>query len=99
MPQITLRVDDDLARRLKIAASSAGRSVNAFAGSVLRAAVDPELAGDEAQRLRERLRAAGLLEEGIPLRAAAPDPAAVRAARRAAGGGTSLAQLVSEGRR
>ncbi len=52
--QLTLRLDDDLARHLKAKAEEEGRSVNALAVSALRDLVDPELAGDERARLRER---------------------------------------------
>jgi hypothetical protein len=98
MKQISLRVPQQLADDLKRAAADRGASVNSFATTALRAAVDPEFSGDEAERLRERLRRAGLLwePEGV-----APDPpvlAELERARAAAGKGTSLSELVSEGR-
>lgn len=97
MSQLTLRVSDVLARRLKDAAAAQGRSLNAWATDVLSAAVDPDLAGDEVERLRERLRRAGLLVPvGAPRRR--PPRADVERARAAAGKGTSLADLVAEGR-
>ncbi|MGI8631381.1 MAG: transcriptional regulator [Solirubrobacterales bacterium] len=99
MAQVTLRVDDGLASRLKQVASGRDQSVNAFATAVLRAAVDPELAGDEAAQLRERLDRAGLLV-GWPQRSdPGPDEQAVDDARRRAGSGTQLSSLVTEGRR
>lgn len=98
MQQLTLRVDADLARRLKVVAAAQGRSVNAYAGAVLRAAVDPELATAEAERLRERLAQAGLLAESVGAPGGPPEPATVKRARARAGRGRMLSDLVSEGR-
>jgi plasmid stability protein len=100
MTQMTLRLPDGLAERLKQAARAHGSSLNRYACAVLAAAVDPDLAGDEAARLRERLRQAGLLApippETRPARR--PDRAAVAEARAAAGRGRPLADLVTEDR-
>jgi hypothetical protein len=100
MAQLTLRIPEGLARRLKQAAKARGSSVNRYAGEVLAAAVDPDLAGDEAARLRERLAQAGLLASMPPENRPArrPDPAAVATARAAAGQGRPLAELVAEDR-
>lgn len=95
---MTLRIDEDLARRLKLVAASRDQSVNSYAGAVLRAAVDPALAGDEAARLRERLAQAGLLAPVEPHSTSRPDEAAVQRARRRAGRGRSLSDLVAEDR-
>ncbi len=65
--------------------------------SVLDAATDPDLAGDEADRVRERLAAAGLLIQPRP-RPGRPDAAEVAAARSRAGRGTPLSEIVSAGR-
>lgn len=98
MAQLTLRLDDHLARELKVAAKAEGRSLNAWASAVLRAAVDPDMAGDEADRLRERLRRAGILAQpGGPPRPRPPEEELARA-RAAAGRGRLLSDLVSEGR-
>jgi plasmid stability protein len=97
MVQLTLRVDEALAQRLKATAAEQGRSVNSYATAVLRAAVDPALAGDEVERMRARLAQAGLLAAAIPV-AERPEEAAVRRARRRAGQGRPLSDLVSEGR-
>lgn len=99
MTQVTLRIDDQLNRELKAAAAARGTSFNAWATAVLRAAVDPDLADDEAERLRARLRRSGLLEESSPppgLNRPAAD--AVERARRSAGRGRLLSDLVSEDR-
>jgi hypothetical protein len=99
MRQVTLRLPDDLADRLKRAAQAQQRSVNGYATAVLAAAVDPELAGDEAARVRERLARAGLLEPIATTPRARPSKAAVARARKRAGKGRPLSDLVSEGRR
>jgi predicted transcriptional regulator len=99
MRQVTLRLPDELADRLKEAAREQGRSVNGYASAVLAAAVDPELAGDEATRIRERLARAGLLAPPSDGARRRPSKAAVARARRRAGKGRTLSELVSEGRR
>jgi len=98
MVQLTLRVDGDLARRLKVVAAARGQSVNAYAGAVLHAAVDPDLATAEAERVRERLAQAGLLAATTPGSGPRPDGDALARARRRAGGGQPLSELVAEGR-
>lgn len=95
--QMSLRLPDDLAARVRERAARSGKSVNGWIALVLSAAVDPELAGSEAERVRERLRRAGLLDEA-PGSAREPDPAAVARARQAAGGGTPLAAIVTDER-
>lgn len=97
MAQLSLRIEDALARRLKDVAADHGRSVNAYVSSVLSAAVDPELAGDEAQRVRERLARAGLLGEPGAVVARPPEDA-IAAARQRAGRGRPVSDVVSEGR-
>lgn len=98
MRQVTLRLDDELARQLKDVANQMGRSVNAYAGLVLRAAVDPALAGDDAARLRERLDRAGLLASPSNAVVSRPSAAELESARKEAGRGRPLSELVSEGR-
>jgi predicted transcriptional regulator len=99
MRQVTLRLPDELADRLKEAAHAQERSVNGYAAAVLAAAVDPELAGDEATRVRERLARAGLLAPTSARARRRPSKAAVARARKRAGKGRALSELVSEGRR
>jgi plasmid stability protein len=99
MAQITVRLDEPLARQVKTHAAALGRSVNAWVVAVLRAAVDPDLADSESERTRARLARAGLLLVPERGRAGAPpEPKRVREARRAAGSGTPLSTLVSDGR-
>lgn len=97
MAQVTLRVPDELARRLREAAAAEGRSLNAWATAVLAAMVDPDFAGEGVTRIRERLRRAGLLAEGGgPVDR--PDTQRLARARARAGRGRSLSDIVSEGR-
>jgi hypothetical protein len=99
MRQIILRVSDGLALRLKQAASERGQSMNSYASAVLGAAVDPELAGSEAARIRERLARAGLLAGSTRAADRRPSEDALRPARKRAGRGRPLSELVSEERR
>lgn len=80
--------------RVRAAAAAAGRSLNDYICVVLDAATDPELGTDEAQRVRDRLRLAGLLAVTGEPRPAPPEHA-VAAARAAAGRGTPLSEIVS----
>jgi hypothetical protein len=97
MSQMTLRTSDDLMRRVRAAAQREGRSLNDYVTSVLDAATDPDLAGSEAERIRERLAAAGLLAPPGASRRR-PPARSLDAARRAAGKGRPLSEIVSDGR-
>jgi hypothetical protein len=94
---MTWRSPDELLERVRRAAAHRGRSMNEFVTAVLDAATDPELAGSDAARLRERLDRAGLLVPAGPSRRR-PDSDRVEAARAKAGAGTPLSRLVDEGR-
>jgi len=99
MRQLTLRVPEELAERLKGAARDREDSVNGYAVKVLSAAVDPDLAADEMTGLKERLARAGLLltPERV-LRKGRPSARAVSRARAAAGRGRPLSSFVAEDR-
>jgi hypothetical protein len=99
MAQLTIRTTDELVEQIKRVAAGEGRSMNEWVVFVLRSAVDPDLAGSEAERVRERLRRAGLLSEWNEPPPPPPDPALLAKARRRAAKGTSLSDLVIEGRR
>jgi hypothetical protein len=97
MSQVTWRAEDELVRRVKCTAERRGMSTNEYLTRVLRAATDPDLEGDEAQAVRAKLAQAGLLDSsGTPRER--PDREAFERARQAAAGGTTLQDLVSEGR-
>lgn len=98
MTQFSVRLPDELAEQVRQHAARAGASVNAWITLVLTAAVDPDLAGSEAERTRERLARAGLLSPPSR-RATRPDERRVSAARAAAGRGRPLAEIVSDERR
>ena len=96
---MTWRTSDELLERVRRQAQQRGRSLNDWVSAVLTAATDPDLAGDEAQQVRERLAAAGLLDPVVTAVRRRPGDADVVRARAAAGQGTPLSQLVGEGRR
>ena len=93
MSQVTWRAPDELVERVRRAAERQGRSLNAYLTRLAEAAVNPELAGDELERLRERLTRAGLIAEPGPRRRR-PDREAVAGAGRRAGHGTPLSDLI-----
>jgi uncharacterized protein (DUF1778 family) len=98
MTQVTLRLPLELVQRLKHAARVRGQSLNSWAALVFTAAVDPDLAGDAADQLRERLARAGLLAPLEGRARARPDADRVARARAAAGKGRALSDFVDEGR-
>ncbi len=98
MHQISLRAPDEIVSRVRDSARAEGMSVNAFIVHVLDAATSSEHLDDLGQRLRERLRRAGLLDEPALYEGPVPDPVAVAAAGRRAARGTPLSDYVSEGR-
>ena len=97
MTQFSLRLSDDLADQVRVHAERSGRSVNGWIALVLSAAVDPALAGSEAERTRERLARAGLLAEP-GAHGTRPDPRRVARARKAAGRGRPLGEIVANSR-
>lgn len=94
---MTWRTSDELLARVRRQAELHGRSLNDWVTTVLAAASDPSFAGSEAEQVRERLAQAGLLAAaGAPRKR--PSARRVADARAAAGRGTPLSDLVSEGR-
>jgi hypothetical protein len=98
MTQVTWRAPDHVVEHARLAAAREGRSLNEYITRVIQAATDPALAGSDVERLQERLARAGLLVPEDPLRRQRPDPKVVEEARREAGRGTPLSDLVVEGR-
>ena len=97
MAQMTWRADEELLEHVRASAAQAGQSMNEFVTTAMRTMTDPDFSAPGAERLRERLARAGLLvRRGAPV--PRPDPAAVAAARREAGAGTALSDIVSAGR-
>jgi plasmid stability protein len=99
MAQFTIRLDDVLASEVKAEAAAQGHSVNSWVVAVLDAAVNPDLEDSGLARTRGRLQRAGLLATtrsggGAPR----PDRSRLESARKAAGKGTPLSRLVSDGR-
>ena len=99
MAQLTIRTDDRLVEQVRRAAAARSQSMNEFVAHVLDVATNPESATTADDRIRERLAAAGLLAPTTPRPASSRPPRdAVRRARKRAGAGTPLADLVSSGR-
>jgi len=97
MSQVTWRAPDELVERVRQVAASQGRSLNDYLTRLAEAAVDPDLAGDDMERLRERLARAGLLVAPGSKRRR-PDRDAVAHASRRAGHGTPLSELIKQER-
>ena len=97
---MTWRASEELLERVRRQAVEQGRSLNDWVTVVLDAASNPSTAGGQAERLRERLGRAGLLEVPGPTRAvsSSPTPEQLARARAAAGTGTPLATFVDDGR-
>lgn len=96
--QLTLRVEDDLADGLRAFAEREGKSVNAVASNALRALIDPDAAGSETDRYRERLRRMGLLAEPALKAGPRPDPHELAEAARQAAKGKMLSDIILEDR-
>jgi predicted transcriptional regulator len=100
MQQFSVRLSDERGAAVRRLAAVRERSVNQTFEDLVAAATDPAHAASELAGLRERLSRAGLVFDVGELPAApAPDEAELLRARAAAGGGTPLSELVSEGRR
>lgn len=97
MGQVSWRASDELIDRVRAAAAAENRSMNEYLTRLAEAATDPDYAEDAWARTRERLARAGLLVPPGPPRKR-PDPALLEEARRMAGQGVPLSDLISEGR-
>jgi hypothetical protein len=100
MQQFSVRLSDERGDAVRRLATTRGRSVNQTFEDLVAAATDPTHASSELVALRERLARAGLAFDVSALPdAPAPTEQELERARAAAGRGTPLAELVSEGRR
>ena len=100
MQQFSVRLSDEHGAAVRRLAAARGRSVNQTFEDLVVAATDPTHAGSELVALRERLGRAGLVFDVSALPAVPPPgERELERARAAAGRGTPLAELVSEGRR
>jgi predicted transcriptional regulator len=100
MQQFSVRLSDEHGAAVRHLAAARQRSVNQTFEDLVAAATDPSHAGSEVAAIRERLSRAGLVFDLSALPdARAPADNELQRARAAAGRGTSLSELVSEGRR
>lgn len=87
-------MDDELLQRVRHSAKAAGMSLNAYISRVLALATSEDEHSSEAQRMRQRLRVAGLLasdDHDGPQRVSDDE---LTELRRAAGEGESLSDIV-----
>lgn len=96
--QVSWRADEELVERAKRRARELNKSLNGYLSFVVDTATNPEAAGTEAERLRERFAAAGLLAESPPPRGPLPTEEELVEARREAGKGTPLSDYITSGR-
>lgn len=100
MSQITVRASEELIEAVKQEARANGRSMNEQVVLLMEVNTNPDLAGSEVERLRERFRRAGILAEtsrtDLPER---PSREELEAAGREAGRGTPLSEIVIADRR
>jgi len=96
--QLTIRLDDELAEVVRRVAADEGESMNGWVVKVIRLATDPDHEPTGIERTRERLRRAGLLAEPVPYTGPPPDPEMLAEARRQAGRGTLLSELIRQDR-
>ena len=98
MAQRTIRGSDEPISRVKSAAADAGRSMNDDVISALDAEADPDLADSASERVRERLRCAGLLATPARLPGRRPTRKAIAEAGERAAKGRPVSDFVVEGR-
>jgi hypothetical protein len=95
--QVTWRAPEELVERVRAAAIDVHYSLNQYITVVLDAATNPDHAGSDAERIRERLARAGLLARTEVPRVR-PNPDELAEARAAAAAGTPAAELISANR-
>lgn len=99
MSQVSWRAPDTLVERVQKTAAAQGRSMNDFMTRILDVATSPDARDPEEVRLRARLERAGLLVVPMHWDEVVPSAPEIEAARKEAGSGTSLSDLISHDRR
>ena len=99
MGQMSWRVSDSVLERARQQAVAHGHSLNEWVTLVMRAASDPAYASSEADKVRERLAMAGLLQAPRTAHGKRPSNRALAEARAEAGRGTPLSEIVTTERR
>ncbi|TFC17385.1 transcriptional regulator [Cryobacterium algoritolerans] len=94
MGQVTWRAPEALIERVQHLAAAEGVSMNAFLSRVLTLATESDESDPLVLRLRNRLRAAGMLAEGAPT-GPRPSKTDFARARAAAGEGIALSDVVT----
>ncbi len=98
MQQVTWRADKELVARVKMRAQEQQVSMNEFLTRIAQAATDPSTSSSAVEEIRTRLKLAGLLSDFRAPDVEPPDKEEVAAARKRAGQGTPLSELVRANR-
>ncbi len=98
MQQVTWRADKELVTRVKLRAQELEVSMNEFLTRIAQAATDPSNSSNPVEEIRSRLKLAGLLSDFRAPDVEPPDEEAVAAARKRAGQGTPLSEIVRANR-
>lgn len=99
MGQVSWRVDDELLDRVRHFAKANDMSVNSYISRVLSLATSEDEDSSDAVRMRQRLRAAGMLAAGQRSDARRVDDDELAQLRRLAGRGTPASDIVITDRR
>ena len=99
MGQVSWRVDEELLDAVRRAAGAAGLSVNRYITETLRIATSEDEGASDIERMRHRLRVAGLLASEPRPRRLNLTEEEVKAMRAEASQGTSLTEIVLNDRR
>ena len=99
MAQVSWRANDELVRRVQTVAAADGLSMNEFITRVLSLATDSDERDPASVRLRERLRAAGMLASWSATSDRPADADLARARAAAADRDPALSHIVSADRR
>ena len=98
MQQVTWRADKELVARVKLRAQEQQVSMNEFLTRIAQAATDPSTSSSAVEEIRARLKLAGLLSDFRAPGVEPPGEEEFAAARKRAGQGTPLSELVRANR-